>query len=89
MILLLRPFYLFSQEEAENVDILAAGAAGGGVAKTKRITTRYMTKYVYNTLLALFSRSFMHLYLQNVHLLIFSSVLDMKEPECLVQEHSK
>ncbi|KAE8748317.1 hypothetical protein FOCC_FOCC004953 [Frankliniella occidentalis] len=33
------------EEETENVDILAAGAAGGGVVKSKRITTRYMTKY--------------------------------------------
>ncbi|XP_066998852.1 DNA-directed RNA polymerases I, II, and III subunit RPABC2 [Anabrus simplex] len=33
------------EDEGENIDILAAGEAGGGVQKSKRITTRYMTKY--------------------------------------------
>jgi len=33
------------QDEGENVDILAASDARGVVQKSKRITTRYMTKY--------------------------------------------
>lgn len=33
------------EEEGYNVQILAPGQAGGGVEKSKRITTRYMTKY--------------------------------------------
>ncbi|XP_077285334.1 RNA polymerase II subunit RpII18 isoform X2 [Arctopsyche grandis] len=33
------------QEDAEQVQFLAPGQAGGGVEKSKRITTRYMTKY--------------------------------------------
>ncbi|PNF18257.1 DNA-directed RNA polymerases I, II, and III subunit RPABC2 [Cryptotermes secundus] len=33
------------EDEGENIDILAAGDARGGVQKSKRITTRYMTKY--------------------------------------------
>ncbi|KAF5282728.1 hypothetical protein FQR65_LT02725 [Abscondita terminalis] len=32
-------------EEGDNIDILAPGQAGGGVPKSKRITTKYMTKY--------------------------------------------
>lgn len=34
-------------EEAENFEIIAPGQTGGGVPKNKRITTRYMTKYVH------------------------------------------
>jgi DNA-directed RNA polymerase I, II, and III subunit RPABC2 len=37
--------YCSWQDEGENIDILAAGDARGGVQKSKRITTRYMTKY--------------------------------------------
>lgn len=33
------------EEEGYNVQCLAPGQAGGGVEKSKRITTRYMTKY--------------------------------------------
>jgi len=33
------------QDEGENIDILSAGDARGVVQKSKRITTRYMTKY--------------------------------------------
>ncbi|GBP38837.1 DNA-directed RNA polymerases I, II, and III subunit RPABC2 [Eumeta japonica] len=33
------------EEDGYNVQILAPGQAGGGVEKSKRITTRYMTKY--------------------------------------------
>lgn len=33
------------EEEQDNIDILAPGQAGGGVPKSKRITTKYMTKY--------------------------------------------
>ncbi|KAK5646252.1 hypothetical protein RI129_004716 [Pyrocoelia pectoralis] len=32
-------------DEGDNIDILAPGQAGGGVPKSKRITTKYMTKY--------------------------------------------
>ncbi|KAF5299050.1 hypothetical protein FQA39_LY11596 [Lamprigera yunnana] len=32
-------------EEGDNIDLLAPGQAGGGVPKSKRITTKYMTKY--------------------------------------------
>lgn len=71
-ILLLQPFNFFSQEEAENVDILAAGAAGGGVAKTKRITTRYMTKYVYNVGFVFEAIYLLVYYLQNIHLIFFN-----------------
>ncbi|CAG2065207.1 unnamed protein product [Timema podura] len=34
-----------AEEEGENIELLAPGDAGGSVAKSKRITTRYMTKY--------------------------------------------
>ncbi|XP_075984552.1 RNA polymerase II subunit RpII18 [Anticarsia gemmatalis] len=34
-----------TEEHGEDLQILAAGQAGGGVEKSKRITTRYMTKY--------------------------------------------
>lgn len=37
---------LNQEEEAENFEIIAPGQQGGGVPKNKRITTRYMTKYV-------------------------------------------
>lgn len=33
------------EEDGYNVQCLAPGQAGGGVEKSKRITTRYMTKY--------------------------------------------
>ncbi|XP_047510831.1 DNA-directed RNA polymerases I, II, and III subunit RPABC2 [Pieris napi] len=33
------------EEEGYNVQCVAPGQAGGGVEKSKRITTRYMTKY--------------------------------------------
>lgn len=33
------------EEPGYNVQCLAPGQAGGGVEKSKRITTRYMTKY--------------------------------------------
>lgn len=33
------------EEEVDNIEIIAPGAAGGGVPKFKRITTKYMTKY--------------------------------------------
>lgn len=33
------------EEEGDHIDILAPGQAGGGVPKSKRITTKYMTKY--------------------------------------------
>ncbi|XP_046392039.1 DNA-directed RNA polymerases I, II, and III subunit RPABC2 [Ischnura elegans] len=33
------------EDEGDNLDILAAGEARGGVQKSKRITTPYMTKY--------------------------------------------
>lgn len=33
------------EEEADNIEIIAQGSAGGGVPKSKRITTKYMTKY--------------------------------------------
>ncbi|PSN51655.1 DNA-directed RNA polymerases I [Blattella germanica] len=33
------------EEDGENIDLLAPGDARGGVQKSKRITTRYMTKY--------------------------------------------
>jgi DNA-directed RNA polymerase I, II, and III subunit RPABC2 len=33
------------EDEGENIDILSAGDARGVVQKSKRITTRYMTKY--------------------------------------------
>uniref|UniRef100_A0A6B2EI20 DNA-directed RNA polymerases I, II, and III subunit RPABC2 n=1 Tax=Phlebotomus kandelakii TaxID=1109342 RepID=A0A6B2EI20_9DIPT len=36
---------LNQDEEVDNIEILTPGQAGGGVAKSKRITTRYMTKY--------------------------------------------
>ncbi|XP_037949311.1 DNA-directed RNA polymerases I, II, and III subunit RPABC2-like [Teleopsis dalmanni] len=32
-------------EEEDNIEIIAPGSAGGGVPKSKRITTKYMTKY--------------------------------------------
>lgn len=39
-------FVITFQEEGENVDIITAGGEGrGGVQKSKRITTKYMTKY--------------------------------------------
>lgn len=37
---------LNQEEEAETFEIIAPGQQGGGVPKNKRITTRYMTKYV-------------------------------------------
>lgn len=33
------------EEDGENIELLAAGEVSGGVQKSKRITTRYMTKY--------------------------------------------
>ncbi|KAI4490295.1 hypothetical protein M0802_010763 [Mischocyttarus mexicanus] len=33
------------EEDGENIELLAAGEASGGVQRSKRITTRYMTKY--------------------------------------------
>ncbi|XP_030374779.1 DNA-directed RNA polymerases I, II, and III subunit RPABC2 [Scaptodrosophila lebanonensis] len=33
------------EEEVDNIEIIAPGNAGGGVPKSKRITTKYMTKY--------------------------------------------
>ncbi|XP_069963577.1 DNA-directed RNA polymerases I, II, and III subunit RPABC2 [Bactrocera oleae] len=33
------------EEEADNIEIIAQGSGGGGVPKSKRITTKYMTKY--------------------------------------------
>lgn len=37
---------LNQDEEGDNIEILPAGASGGGaVPKNKRITTKYMTKY--------------------------------------------
>ncbi|XP_015183150.1 PREDICTED: DNA-directed RNA polymerases I, II, and III subunit RPABC2 [Polistes dominula] len=33
------------EEDGENIELLAAGEASGGVQRNKRITTRYMTKY--------------------------------------------
>ncbi|KAJ9573618.1 hypothetical protein L9F63_008959 [Diploptera punctata] len=33
------------EDDGENIDLLAPGDARGGVQKSKRITTRYMTKY--------------------------------------------
>lgn len=39
---------LNQEEEAETFEIIAPGQQGGGVPKNKRITTRYMTKYVLN-----------------------------------------
>ncbi|XP_012261044.1 DNA-directed RNA polymerases I, II, and III subunit RPABC2 [Athalia rosae] len=33
------------EEDGENIELLAAGDAQGSVQKSKRITTRYMTKY--------------------------------------------
>ncbi|XP_071455737.1 DNA-directed RNA polymerases I, II, and III subunit RPABC2 [Hetaerina americana] len=33
------------EDEADNLDILSAGEAKGGVQSSKRITTPYMTKY--------------------------------------------
>ncbi|XP_055844512.1 DNA-directed RNA polymerases I, II, and III subunit RPABC2 [Episyrphus balteatus] len=32
-------------EEVDNIEIIAQGQGGGGVPKSKRITTKYMTKY--------------------------------------------
>ncbi|KAL5291085.1 POLR2F family protein [Megaselia abdita] len=32
-------------EEVDNIEIIAPGQSGGGVPKSKRITTKYMTKY--------------------------------------------
>lgn len=34
-----------NEEDGENIDILAASEAGGGVQRENRITTQYMTKY--------------------------------------------
>lgn len=36
---------LNQDEEVDNIEIIAPGQAGGGVPKSKRITTKYMTKY--------------------------------------------
>ncbi|KAH0946718.1 hypothetical protein HN011_000527 [Eciton burchellii] len=33
------------EDEAENIELLNSNEAGGGVQRSKRITTRYMTKY--------------------------------------------
>ncbi|XP_055373387.1 DNA-directed RNA polymerases I, II, and III subunit RPABC2 [Condylostylus longicornis] len=33
------------EEEVDNIELIAPGQAGGGVPKSKRITTKYMTKY--------------------------------------------
>ncbi|CAL7945553.1 RNA polymerase II subunit RpII18 [Xylocopa sonorina] len=33
------------EEDGENIELLAPGEATGGVQRSKRITTRYMTKY--------------------------------------------
>ncbi|CAD1472686.1 unnamed protein product, partial [Heterotrigona itama] len=33
------------EEDGENIELLTAGEATGGVQRSKRITTRYMTKY--------------------------------------------
>lgn len=33
------------EEDGYNIQCVAPGQAGGGVEKSKRITTRYMTKY--------------------------------------------
>jgi len=33
------------EEEVDNMELIAPGQAGGGVPKSKRITTKYMTKY--------------------------------------------
>ncbi|XP_066597572.1 DNA-directed RNA polymerases I, II, and III subunit RPABC2-like [Prorops nasuta] len=33
------------EEDGENIKLISSGEAGGGVEKSKRITTRYMTKY--------------------------------------------
>lgn len=37
---------LNQDDEVDNIEILNPGQAGGGVPKAKRITTRYMTKYL-------------------------------------------
>jgi DNA-directed RNA polymerase I, II, and III subunit RPABC2 len=35
------------EDEAENIELLNSNEAGGGVQRSKRITTRYMTKYIF------------------------------------------
>lgn len=35
------------EDDGENIELLNANEATAGVQKSKRITTRYMTKYVY------------------------------------------
>lgn len=37
---------LEQQEEGDDFEVLAAGEVTGGLQRSKRITTRYMTKYV-------------------------------------------
>jgi len=34
------------EDDGENIELLNANEATGGVQRSKRITTRYMTKYV-------------------------------------------
>lgn len=36
---------LNQEEDGDNIELITPGQAGGGVPKSKRITTKYMTKY--------------------------------------------